>query len=193
MRQGQHYNKNRSRGRNRRSNNGGNPANKVYDSNGPDVRVRGNAQTVADKYLQLARDAHSGGEWVKAESYYQHAEHYLRIVAAAQALREQKQAEREKQQEERARQQAERAKAKEEKAARERKTRENSADSENDAEGEEAKRDETAQACENGSASKDENREDDKPISVKSEAEAVEKPAVEAMVETIEEVADSAS
>ncbi len=49
------------------------------------MKVRGTAQTVADKYMQLARDAHSSGDTVMAESYYQHAEHYLRIVAAAQA------------------------------------------------------------------------------------------------------------
>ena len=90
MRQPNH-NKNRSRGRGRRQ--GGNPANRVYDSNGPDVRVRGTAQTIADKYQQLARDAQSSGDGVKAESYFQHAEHYLRIIAAAQAQRQQKLAE----------------------------------------------------------------------------------------------------
>ncbi len=78
MRQGQH--KNRSRNRGRRP---GNSVNRVYESNGPDVKVRGTAQTVADKYLQLARDAASSGDIVKAESFYQHAEHYLRIVAAS--------------------------------------------------------------------------------------------------------------
>jgi hypothetical protein len=57
---------------------------RVYESNGPDVKVRGTAQTVADKYLQLARDAHSAGDPVMAEGYFQHAEHYLRILAAAQ-------------------------------------------------------------------------------------------------------------
>jgi hypothetical protein len=53
------------------------------------VKVRGTAQTVADKYMQLARDAHSSGDTVMAESYYQHAEHYLRILAAAQAYNQQ--------------------------------------------------------------------------------------------------------
>jgi len=76
MRQGQH--KNRSRNRSRRPSNS---VNRVYESNGPDVKVRGTAQTVADKYLQLARDAASSGDIVKAESFYQHAEHYLRIIA----------------------------------------------------------------------------------------------------------------
>ena len=91
MRQPNHS-KNRSRGRNRRQG-GGNPANRVYDSNGPDVRVRGTAQTVADKYQQLAHDANSAGDRVKAESYFQHAEHYLRIIADAQAQRQQRMAE----------------------------------------------------------------------------------------------------
>jgi hypothetical protein len=63
----------------------------VYESNGPDVKVRGTAQTVADKYLQLGRDAQVSGDIVMAESYYQHAEHYLRILAAAQAYQQQMQ------------------------------------------------------------------------------------------------------
>ncbi|MGH6819696.1 MAG: DUF4167 domain-containing protein [Methylocella sp.] len=71
------------------NNSGGNPLSRVYESNGPDVKVRGTAQTVAEKYLQLGRDAQSGGDIVMAESYYQYAEHYLRIVAAAQAYQQQ--------------------------------------------------------------------------------------------------------
>ncbi|MCO5091819.1 MAG: DUF4167 domain-containing protein [Bosea sp.] len=55
-----------------------------YESNGPDVKVRGTAQHVAEKYLQLARDAQSSGDTVAAESYFQHAEHYYRILLAAQ-------------------------------------------------------------------------------------------------------------
>jgi len=86
MRPNQQNNKNRSRGRN---NNGGrkhlNPLSRNYESNGPDVKVRGNAAHVAEKYLQLARDAQSSGDSVMAENYLQHAEHYFRIVAAAQA------------------------------------------------------------------------------------------------------------
>ncbi len=69
--------------------NGGNPLSRVYESNGPDVKVRGTAQTVAEKYLQLGRDAQSASDIVMAESYYQYAEHYLRIVAAAQAYQQQ--------------------------------------------------------------------------------------------------------
>ena len=96
MRQGQQHNKGRSRGRGGGNRGGGggrqsNPLNRVFESNGPDVKVRGNAQTIADKYLQLARDAISSGENVNAENYFQHAEHYLRIVAAAQAFNQQNQ------------------------------------------------------------------------------------------------------
>ena len=91
MRPGQH-NK-RGRNRNRRHSGGGggggNPLNRVYESNGPDVKVRGTAQTVADKYLQLGRDALASGDTVMSESYFQHAEHYLRILAAAQAYNQQ--------------------------------------------------------------------------------------------------------
>lgn len=61
----------------------------MFESNGPDVKVRGTAQHVADKYLQLARDAQSSGDTVMAESYFQHAEHYLRILAAAQSYTQQ--------------------------------------------------------------------------------------------------------
>jgi len=56
--------------------------NHVFDSNGPDVRVRGTAQQLFEKYLQLGRDATSGGDRVMAESYFQHAEHYFRIINA---------------------------------------------------------------------------------------------------------------
>ena len=85
MRPNQQNNKNRSRGRN---NNGGrkhvNSLNRSFESNGPDVKVRGNAAHIAEKYLQLARDAQSASDGVMAENYLQHAEHYFRIVAAAQ-------------------------------------------------------------------------------------------------------------
>lgn len=93
-RQGQH-NK-RGRGRNNRrpggggggshNNGGGNSANRVFESNGPDVKVRGTAQTVAEKYMQLGRDAQSSGDNVMAESYFQFSEHYFRVMAAAQPV-----------------------------------------------------------------------------------------------------------
>jgi hypothetical protein len=55
-----------------------------YESNGPDVKIRGPAAIVADKYLQLARDAQASGDLIAAEGYLQHAEHYNRLIAAAQ-------------------------------------------------------------------------------------------------------------
>jgi len=67
-----------------RMNNGGKRhmpmRNQTYDSNGPDVRVRGNAHQVLEKYLALARDASSQGDRIAAENYYQHAEHYFRMI-----------------------------------------------------------------------------------------------------------------
>ena len=60
--------------------------NHVFDSNGPDVRLRGTAQQLFEKYLQLGRDATSGGDRVMAESYFQHAEHYFRILNAMQQM-----------------------------------------------------------------------------------------------------------
>jgi hypothetical protein len=61
-----------------------NPLNRFYESNGPDVKVRGPAAIVAEKYLQLARDAQASGDLIAAEGYLQHAEHYNRLIAAAQ-------------------------------------------------------------------------------------------------------------
>jgi hypothetical protein len=60
-----------------------NPLKRFYESNGPDVTVRGPAALVAEKYLQLARDAQASGDLI-AEGYLQHAEHYFRLIAAAQ-------------------------------------------------------------------------------------------------------------
>lgn len=74
-------NKQRMRGRGRK---GPNPLSRSYESNGPDVKIRGTALHVAEKYQQLARDAQASGDRIMSENYYQHAEHYLRIVAAAQ-------------------------------------------------------------------------------------------------------------
>ena len=78
MRNGQNK---RMRGRNRK---GQNPLTRVYESNGPDVKIRGTASHVADKYVQLARDAQTSGDPVAAENYFQHAEHYYRLIAVAQ-------------------------------------------------------------------------------------------------------------
>jgi hypothetical protein len=71
----------RGRGNHRKSQN---PLTRVYESNGPDVKIRGTASHIAEKYIQLARDAQGSGDPVAAENYYQHAEHYFRIIAAAQ-------------------------------------------------------------------------------------------------------------
>ena len=96
MRQGPHVK--RSRGRGHGQGNGGMSGghggggggrnrqvplrHQTFDSNGPDVRVRGNAYQVFEKYLALARDAQSAGDRIAAENYYQHAEHYYRIINA---------------------------------------------------------------------------------------------------------------
>ena len=82
MRPGQNK---RMRGRPTNNRRGPNPLTRSYESNGPDVKIRGNAHHVAEKYLQLARDAHTSGDPVAAENYLQHAEHYFRLIAAAQA------------------------------------------------------------------------------------------------------------
>jgi hypothetical protein len=74
--------KNRMRGRGRKQSN---PLSRNFESNGPDVKIRGNAAHIAEKYATLARDAASAGDRVIAENYLQHAEHYNRIIAAAAA------------------------------------------------------------------------------------------------------------
>src|SRR6202453_1183286 len=85
MRPGQNQNKQRMRGRPPNNRRGPNPLTRSYESNGPDVKIRGNAHHIAEKYLQLSRDAHTSGDPVAAENYLQHAEHYYRLIAAAQA------------------------------------------------------------------------------------------------------------
>ena len=77
----------RMRGRNNNNPHRGksqNPLTRVYESNGPDVKIRGTASHIAEKYIQLARDSQSSGDPVAAENYYQHAEHYFRLIAVAQ-------------------------------------------------------------------------------------------------------------
>ena len=77
MRPGQNK---RMRGRPNNNRRGPNPLTRSYESNGPDVKIRGNAHHVAEKYLQLARDAHTSSDPVAAENYLQHAEHYFRLI-----------------------------------------------------------------------------------------------------------------
>lgn len=78
-------NNNNGGGNNNNNRKGPNPLTRNYESNGPDVKIRGSAQQIAEKYATLARDAQSSGDRVMAENYLQHAEHYNRIIAAAQA------------------------------------------------------------------------------------------------------------
>jgi len=88
MRNGQNNKRMRNRNNNNNNNNnnrrGQNPMTRVFESNGPDIKIRGTASHVAEKYVQLARDARSSGDPIAAENYYQHAEHYFRLIAAAQ-------------------------------------------------------------------------------------------------------------
>lgn len=77
MRQGQQNR--RGRGRNRKSQN---PLSRSFESNGPEMKIRGTPSHIAEKYLALARDAQSSGDPVLAENYLQHAEHYIRIIMA---------------------------------------------------------------------------------------------------------------
>ncbi|MCF4099508.1 DUF4167 domain-containing protein [Maritalea sp. P4.10X] len=91
MRPGQQNKRSRGRGNGRKN---VNPLSRNYESNGPDVKVRGNASHVAEKYVQLARDAQASGDSVMAENYLQHAEHYFRIIFAAQAQNQARQEQR---------------------------------------------------------------------------------------------------
>ncbi len=77
MRQGP--NNRRSRGRGPRKPHV-NVKQQTFDSNGPDIRVRGNAYQVLEKYLAMARDASASGDRIASENYLQHAEHYYRLI-----------------------------------------------------------------------------------------------------------------
>ncbi len=90
-------NKSRSRNKNNNGNNqrrnAGNTINRVFDSAGPDGKVRGTPQQIIDKYQILARDAQLSGDRVAAESFLQHSEHYARLLGQAmQQQQEQRQA-----------------------------------------------------------------------------------------------------
>ena len=87
MRQGPNNKRMRGRGNGRK---GGNSRNQSFESNGPEVKVRGNAQQVVEKYLTLARDASSTGDRINAESYFQFAEHYYRVMNANAANEQQR-------------------------------------------------------------------------------------------------------
>lgn len=115
--------KSRSRGnKNNRNNNnrnsGGNIINRVFDSSGPDGKVRGTPQQIIEKYQQLHRDSILSNDRVDAENFTQHAEHYLRLLASAQKEMDTKREEQENQnrerQAERDKERADRIKAQEE-------------------------------------------------------------------------------
>ncbi len=90
---------NSRRSRNGRSNNnggkrtyGGSGHNRSYESNGPEVKVRGTANQIFDKYVALARDANAAGDRIAAEGYFQHAEHYYRVYTGAMEANQARQA-----------------------------------------------------------------------------------------------------
>lgn len=105
--------KSRSRAKNNRNRpSGGNVVNRVFDSSGPEGKVRGTPQQIIDKYNQLARDAQLSNDRVAAENFQQHAEHYLRLLSDAQremdARREEQERQNRERQAERDRERAER-------------------------------------------------------------------------------------
>ena len=97
--------KNRSRSsnknRNRSAGNMGHIVNRVFDSSGPEGKVRGTPQQIIDKYNQLARDAQLSGDRVALENFQQHAEHYMRMLAEAQREQDSRREQQEQQNRER--------------------------------------------------------------------------------------------
>jgi len=75
--------KQRSRSKLNRNRSIGNIVNRVFDSSGPESKVRGTPQQIIEKYNQLARDAQLSGDRVATENFQQHAEHYTRMLAEA--------------------------------------------------------------------------------------------------------------
>lgn len=110
--------KSRSRNKSNRNTNRsvGNVINRVFDSSGPEGKVRGTPQQIIDKYNQLARDAQLSGDRVATENFQQHAEHYLRLLGEAQKEQDAKREEQERQNRER---QAERDRERNERQERE--------------------------------------------------------------------------
>ena len=91
----------RSKSNRNRPSSGGNVVNRVFDSSGPEGKVRGTPQQIIDKYNQLARDAQLSGDRVASENFQQHAEHYLRMLSEAQREQESRREEQERQNRER--------------------------------------------------------------------------------------------
>ncbi|MEM7295522.1 MAG: DUF4167 domain-containing protein [Pseudomonadota bacterium] len=108
--------KSRSRSKNNRNRSAGNNINRVFDSSGPEGKVRGTPQQIIDKYLQLHRDAQLSNDPVAAENFQQHAEHYTRLLSEAQRELE---ARREQQERENAQRQRERDEARAQRQERE--------------------------------------------------------------------------
>ncbi|WP_224824596.1 DUF4167 domain-containing protein [Cognatishimia sp. MH4019] len=108
--------KSRSRSKGNRNNNRqvGNVVNRVFDSSGPEGKVRGTPQQIIDKYNQLARDATLSNDRVAAENFQQHAEHYTRMLGEALREQEARREQQEREQAERQQQQRERDREREE-------------------------------------------------------------------------------
>ncbi|MBK5932813.1 uncharacterized protein DUF4167 [Rhodovulum imhoffii] len=93
--------KSRSRSKSNRSRSVGNIVNRVFDSSGPEGKVRGTPQQIIDKYNQLARDAQLANDRIAAENFQQHAEHYTRLLGEAQREMDARREQQEQQQRER--------------------------------------------------------------------------------------------
>ena len=91
----------RSRSKSNRNRSVGNVVNRVFDSSGPEGKVRGTPQQIIEKYNQLARDAQLGNDRVAAENFQQHAEHYLRLLGEAQRDQDQRRDQQERENRER--------------------------------------------------------------------------------------------
>jgi hypothetical protein len=89
--------KSRQRNKPNRNRSVGNVVNRVFDSSGPEGKVRGTPQQIIEKYNQLARDAQLSGDRVATENFQQHAEHYLRMLGEAMKEQEQRREEQERQ------------------------------------------------------------------------------------------------
>ena len=87
----QRHGQNRGQQRPRNKNRNQNLAQRSMDSNGPDIKIKGTAAHICKKYQALARDAQSVGDRIRAENYLQHADHYYRLVMAAQSQQQQSQ------------------------------------------------------------------------------------------------------
>lgn len=108
--------KSRSRSKSNRSRSVGNIVNRVFDSSGPEGKVRGTPQQIIEKYLTLTRDAQLANDRVAAENFQQHAEHYARMLGEAQR-EAQREAEARREREEAQRREREEARAEREASA----------------------------------------------------------------------------